>query len=314
MYVKLFPEGLYLEQVNTELEIIYHQRAIKFNRDFAFNEFIQKFPESDFIKKLYVTTKPNKAEVKITDVNNNIIMQFISPDTVLTIEGTTLNFHYNKEGFHPDSSKYIITQNEFQNFNIKLKTTANYLIYDKFDKSSSPFALSGKKHSFELQENGKLLCKTKEKQFQNDLKVDIDFKKDFTIAIKFKFENELPRGKNYIGIIWGSEASGRYFFATNDGRLSFGEKESRYHSPENVLGYSKWNANSGNEDTWSKASSFKANDYNILLVEKIGNSITYKLNRVTFHKENTFNVPSGRKVGFGIGNTEVLLDYFMIIQ
>lgn len=314
MYIKLFPEGSYLLQVNSELEKIYHKRAVKLNHDSAFNEFMQKFPKSDLIKKLHITSKPDNSKVIITDVHNNTIKQLTAPETVLVIEGTSLYFACSKEEFHPDTLLYIVSQNEFQNFNFKLKTIANYLIYDKFDKSLSPFVISGKKYTFELQENDKLLCNTKEKQFQNDLKVDIDFKKDFTIAIKFKFENELPRGKNYIGITWGSEASGRYFFATIDGRLSFGEKESRYHSPENVLGYSKWNAYSGIEDTWSQASSFKANKYNILLVEKIGNSITYKLNGITFHKENIFNVPAGSNVGFGIGNTEVLLDYFMIIQ
>ncbi len=140
------------------------------------------------------------------------------------------------------------------------------------------------------------------------------FKKDFVIAIKFRFVNELPRGKNYFGAVWGSESNGKYFFATIDGRLSFGEKENRYHSPDNVLGYSKWDANSGNDDSWSKASSYKPNDFNILRVEKTGNSLIYQLNGVTFHKENTFRVPSGGNVGFGLGNTNVMVDYFFVQQ
>lgn len=314
MYLKIFPEGKYLEEVNTELENVYHQRAIRFNREFAFTEFIQKFPESEFIKKLYVTTVPNQAEVIVADINGKMLNQFIAPDTLIVIEGTQLNFSYNLEGFHPGMADYTISINPFQIFNFNLKTTANYLIYDKFDKSYSPLTKTGNKYSFELQEGGKLYCKTTESQLQNVVDLDIDFKKDFVIAIKFRFVNELPRGKNYFGAVWGSENYGKYFFATIDGRLSFGEKENRYHSPDNVLGYSKWDANSGNEDTWSKANSYKPNDFNILTVEKTGNSVVYKLNGITFHKENTFRVPSGGNMGFGIGNTDVMVDYFYVQQ
>lgn len=313
-FLLYFPEGQYSENVNLMLEDLYYKNAVATNARYAMRALINKFPDSKHIRKIVFNLKPKDVALKISDDKDAVIYEGAPVDTFLVVENTTISLNLAKPGYKSVKANYLVNKQPIQVFSKIMKPIISYVYQNDFSKSASPFVLSGKKYKFDLYDNNKLYCKSKQNQFQNIQSFDIDFGKDFVIEVKFKFINSPNYSKSYFGLLWGSDTHIRYYFATIDGRLSFGDQANNLRSTENDFGYTKWSAEGGKNDTWSVFSSFRQNEYNILRIEKSGKSYIYKLNGSVFYRDNVFSKPKGKKVGFGIGSAEVLVEYFNIQQ
>ncbi len=313
-FLLYFPEGQYAENVNLMLEDLYYKNAVATNARYAIRAFINKFPESKHIRKIVFEVKPGDVVLKLSDGKEAALYEGAVIDTFLAVENTNIAISIEKEGYKPVQANYLVTNMPVQIFAKELKPIISYVYQNDFSKTGSPFIKSGAKSNFELYDNNKLYCKSKQKQFQNIENFNIDFGQDFVIEVKFKFINSPNYSKSYFGLLWGSATHTRYYFATIDGRLSFGDQDNNLRSAENDFGYTKWSAEGGKNDTWSGSSSFRQNEYNILRIEKSGKSYVYKLNGSVFYRDNVFSKPKGKKVGFGIGSAEVLVEYFNIQQ
>jgi hypothetical protein len=313
-FLVYFPEGQHTEEVNLMLEDIYFKNAVGTNARYAMRAFINKFPRSEHVKKIVFNIDPGEAVFKVSDDKDAIIYEGAVPDTFLAVENTVLSISIEQNGFKPFAGSYLVSANPVQVFKKGLKPIISFVYQNGFSKTGSPFIGTGKKFSFELYDNNKLYCKTKQQQFQNIKSFNIDFGKDFVIEVKFKFINSPNYSKSYFGLLWGSDNLTRYYFATIDGKLSFGDQDNNLRSTENSYGYTKWSSAGGKNDTWSSYEPFNQNNYNTLRIEKSGKSYIYSLNGSVFHRDNVFSKPKGDKIGFGIGSAEVLVDYFNIQQ
>ena len=313
-FLAYFPEGQYTEEVIIIREDIYYELAVSTNARYAIRDFLSKFPESKHVKKIIFNTNPKEVVVEIADDKGDVIYDGTSLDTFLVVENTNISLSFEKEGYKSKNAEYLVTGKAFQVFTKKLQLIITYVYRNDFSKTGAPFIETSKKVSFELYDNNKLYCKSKHKQFQKLSVFDIDFGKDFVVEVRFKFINSPNYSKSYFGLIWGSDSHTSYYFATIDGRLSFGDQDNNLRTTDNSFGYTKWSSDGGNNDTWSSYKYFKQNDYNILRIEKIGKSYIYTLNGSVFHRDNVFSRPTGDKIGFGIGSAEVLVEYFNIQQ
>ena len=313
-YLVYFPEGQYIEEVNKMVEGFYFDNCIKRNSHFSIMAFLNKFPKSEHIKRIVFNIDTVAATITVADTVNGIIYSGPIPDTLMVVENTKLTFTIEKEGFRQFNQLYNVTTKPVQVIAPNLKPVITYLYQNDFSKTGAPYIGSNSKFKFELSDSNNLSCKTSEKQFQKSEGLNIDFTKDFILEVKFKFINPSNYSKSYFGIIWGSKTKVMYYFATIDGRLGFGDQKNNLISSDNNFGYSRWSASGGGNDSWMAFSSFKQNDYNVLRIEKSGKSYIYTMNGAIFHKDNVFSRMTGDKVGFGIGNSEVLVDYFNIQQ
>ncbi len=313
-YLVCFPEGRYTEEVNIMVEGFYYDNCIKRNSHFSIMAFLNKFPESEHVKRLIFNIDTEATTITVSDTVNGIIYSGSIPDTLLVVENTNLTFSIEKEGFRQFNQLYNVTAEPVQVLSPGLKSVITYLYQNDFSKTGTPYVGSSSKFNFGLSDNNNLICKTSEKQFQKPEGFNIDFTKDFILEVKFKFINPINYSKSYFGLVWGSKTKVMYYFVTIDGRLGFGEQQNNFISADNNFGYSKWSSEGGKNDSWMAFSSFKQNDYNVLRIEKSGKSYIYTMNGVIFHKDNVFSRLAGDKVGFGIGNSEVLVDYFNIQQ
>ncbi|RLD54177.1 MAG: hypothetical protein DRJ05_15145 [Bacteroidetes bacterium] len=313
-YLVYFPEGQHVEDVDLMVEGFYYDNCVKRNSHYSIMAFLNKFPRSGHVKRMFFNIDTVGAKLTVTDTVNGIIYNGAIPDTLLVVENTILSFAIEKEGFLPFYEQYRVTADSSQVFKPQLKSVINYLYQNDFSKTGSPYVGNSSKFKFELNDNSNLYCKTSEKQFQKLETFSIDFTKDFILEVRFKFMNPTNYSKSYFGFVWGSKTKVRYYFATIDGRLGFGDQKNSFISSDNNFGYSQWSADGGKNDNWMAFSSFKQNDYNVLRIEKSGKSYIYTLNGAIFHKDNVFSRLAGDNVGFGIGNSEVLVDYFNIQQ
>ncbi|MCD4735755.1 MAG: hypothetical protein K8R53_06900, partial [Bacteroidales bacterium] len=310
-YKSFFPEGNFTDSVNSLSEKLYYDNAIKFGSVYEYNRFKNNYPKSEFIKTVNFISTPAGADLQITDVRGRGINNFTTPGNIQTLEGATLILKYKKNGYKNDSISFTVGSDTIQEYRHSLRMDATFITNETFDRPSR-WEVTGSNFRFIINEEEMLLCETNKSQHQHIRNFNIDFSKDYTLEMSFRFIGTPNSNKSYIGFLWGSPQGLNYFLCTQDGKYNFGQQADRYRSGENENGYDKWNAFSGNQDTWPSTSSYRTGGFIKMVVEKKGNVLKYQLNGLNLQQENVFRTPNGKAVGIGFGNAEVVIDYLRI--
>lgn len=312
-YLTSFPEGRHAEEVQKLAEEVYHENAVESNLVADLNVFLEKFPESPYVKRIILESDPEGANLIVSDQRKRRIAALKTPAEMRAPEGFTIHLKYMMTNYRSDSAEYTIGSDSIQTVSLTLRSSARYLSFDEFNGKSA-WEGTGSGYNFSVTDDQMLRCESSERQFQKTRTFDIDFSKDFFLEMRLRFTGEGNSNKSYCGFIWGDNNGSRYFFLTREGKYSFGQQEDRLRSPDNPNGYSQWNPNSGASDTWIMAGNFRKNDFNAIALQKKGNVLVYSLNGQSLYQENIFRNISGKMVGVGTGNAQVLLDYIKIAQ
>ncbi len=305
-YKKYFPEGNNLAKLGNMAEDIYYQEVVKKKSSKALQQFITEFPESTLLTEIVIDTKPSALEVVVTDSVGRNIQSFTTPGKMKVIEGMKLVVNASKEDFEPIQQEIVVEELN-QNFEIELKPSLKYILFEKFENSTSPWARSGSDYTATI-ENGKLKLSTTTSQVEILKKQKVDFKRDFTLKMTFEFVKAQGRENNYVGLLWGNKSKIQYFFVDINGKAKSGIRENRAMSSENPMGYEGWSR------SWLTAGTFKKNGVNEMIITKTGKKISYYLNGMTLSAFTLMNTPKDRFVGIGFGETEVLIDQISLKQ
>ena len=312
-YVTLFPEGKHIEDVKMKLEEAKYKKIIESGSAKFIMDFIEKFPDSKRIKNLTVNTTPDSAALLVSDLQDIKIYSSKSPSTIKVLEATTLKMAVESPDYKPSITEYLVTAEKEQTIHVKLDGKVATIHFDNFE-GKSIWEYKSQYNNFVVKENGFLGCEVKDYQFQQIKSFSIDFGKDFTLEMSFRFKNPLNDTKSYVGFLWGKTLSFNYFFITDNGKYGYGRTESRYTTVENINGYSNWYHKSDNSDKWFTSNNFSKTELNKLVVERRGDKYIYKFNGQTLFVEDIIGIPGGNSVGVGMGDAVVEIDYIKILQ
>ena len=305
-YIQLFPSGKYLSTLGNMAEDIYYQEVLKTKSNTYLQKFLSNFPDSKWVNTVTITANAEGANVQVLDSLGNEIASVISPGEVKLVKGMKIQLKATKEDYEPLTETVEITDPN-QNINLTLKRSVKFVFYENFDNEKSVWAKTSDDYSAVVKD-GHLVLSTSQQQVEILRKVNIDFKRDFTLKMKFKFVKDLGREKNYVGLLWGISSKLNYFFVTMDGKSGYGSKERRSISAENPFGYDGW------KRSWVVAQSYKKNAYNELVISKVGKTVTYTLNGLKISVFRLMNTPRDRTVGIGAGEAEVRIDELVLKQ
>lgn len=312
-YVTLFPAGNHIDEVKMKLEDAKYKNLIESGSARLIMDFIDKFPDSKRIKNLTITATSDSADLLVSDLSDVKIMSSKCPLTMKAVEATTLKLEITSAGYKPSVSEYQITAEKDQTCRIKLEGKVTSIHIDNFE-GKSMWEYQSQYNNFVVNENGYLQCEVKDYQFQQINGFSIEFGKDFTLEMSFRFKNPPNDTKSYVGFVWGKTSSFSYFFVTDNGKYGYGKTESRFMTVENINGYSNWYHKSDNSDKWFTSNNFSRSDLNTLVVERRGNKYYYKLNGQTLFMDEIIGIPGGNSVGIGMGDAVVDIDYIKILQ
>lgn len=312
-YMTLFPEGKHIEDVKLNLEDIKYKKVIQSGSAKLIMDFIEKFPESKYIKILKINTTPDSAALLVSDLKDINIITTKSPGTLKALEGTTIKLAVESSGFKSSISEYVVTSENEQTVHVKLDGKVATIHFDNFD-GKSIWEYKSQYNNFVVKENGFLGCEVKDYQFQQIKGFSIDFGKDFTLEMSFRFKNPPNDTKSYVGFLWGKTLSFNYFFISDNGKYGYGKTESRFTTVENINGYSNWYHRSDNSDRWFTSNNFSKTELNKLVLERRGDKYIYEFNGQTLFIEDIIGISGGSSVGIGMGDAVVEIDYIKILQ
>lgn len=311
-YLALFPEGRHLNDTKKLLEETVYKKAIEAGTNAEFKNFISKFPESKYIKKLTIESESAGLQFVVADKRKTNIISSQTPSSFDVLEGATIFISYEKEKNNPVSTEYQVTEAEDQKYRLTTQPTVQFIHSDNFD-SESMWENSGNKRSFKVSD-GSLVCTLKDLQYQLMNRFNIDFNKNFKIEIKIKFTKPTSDNLSYAGLVWGSEQNTSYFFISENGRYGYGKTESRYISGENTYGYSNWSPRPDANNKWFSAGNFARNQFNTISIQRKGDNLIYTLNGTNLFIDNILNTIKGSNVGIGAGSADFEIDYLRISQ
>ncbi|MEZ5197707.1 MAG: hypothetical protein R2764_15350, partial [Bacteroidales bacterium] len=312
-YISLFPAGIFRTAMDTTFISVFYKTAVNENNSDAFNAFLNRFPRSKYVKTLMLETNPGGQEVTIKDANDSTWKKVKTPGSLKVIEGTNLILSINNPDFKPELLTHIVSDKPEQKINIELRGHSKSIVSELFTKSSSTWAFSTNENKSEIL-NNTLKCSVKSSQFQNIQKVIMDLNSNFEIEIKFRITDAIVSYRRpYVGVLWGEETKVKFYFITNDGRYNYGIQGSALGT-DNPYGYSNWDGYSVTSDSWIKTDNYVENGFNSLKVVKKDSQIKYFINDKYVHFENDMTRFRNSWVGFGIGNANVLIDYFRVEQ
>ncbi len=305
-YTQLFPSGKNLAALGNMAEDIYYQEVLKTKNNKYLQKFLTNFPNSKFVTTVSITANAEGANVQVLDSLGNEIATLTAPGELKLATGMKIQLKADKKDYEPLAETVEITESN-QQVNLHLKRSSKFVFYEKFDNPKSVWARSSDEYTAVVKD-GHLDISTSRQQVEIVRKVKIDFKRDFTLQMRFKFVKSMGRGQNYAGLLWGTNSTLNYFFVNAEGKSSYGSKESRAISGENPFGYDGW------ERVWVTAQSYKKDAYNEMVISKVGRTVTYTLNGLKVSVFKLMNTPRDRTVGIGAGKAEVWIDQFILKQ
>jgi hypothetical protein len=274
---------------------------------------LHKFPKTDKVKKILVSSSPSGQSMKIMDANDSVWKTIVTPSTIKAIEGTTIVTLIDNPDFNTDIFTYIISEEKEQKISRTLKVHSKVIVFEDFTETNSPWTFSANKNKSEVV-SGVLRCSVKSSQLQKLQKLKIDFRKNYEIEIRFKFLKKITSfRRSYVGIIWGEETKVKYYFITNNGSYNYGSQSNNIET-ENPYGYSGWDGYSESSDTWIKAVNYNQTGFNTLKIIKTGSKIQYYINNKYVHFENIITNFQNNWAGYGIGNAMAEIDFIRIEQ
>ncbi len=305
-YVNLFPEGDNMETIQKLEEEILYQEVVKSKKAQLLLDFLEKFPTSSFVSKTVLITHPKDVEIEVLDTTGNVIQKMMSRDTLYAVDGDRVWIKINNPDFKEFSTTIDVDKNRpVEDF--KLKYSSKFIVFEKFSDANSLWAKSGSDYSAKV-EDGKLLLATSSSQVEILKKQKIDFKRDFSLQIRFKFVEKKGKGIAYVGLLWGDNLKTNYFFVSMDGKAGAGNKDSRALSSDNNFGYDGWSR------SWLSAQTYKRDDFNEMIVTKVGKNVRYTLNGLSISAFQLMNTPRDRYIGIGIGQAKVMIDQIILKQ
>ncbi|MCD4664152.1 MAG: hypothetical protein K8R68_02705 [Bacteroidales bacterium] len=312
-YVEIFKKGSFKNDIDSIFEQLLYNKAIGKNSVESFNRYLSRFKHSEHVKMVKVESSPATQQIDIIDKFDSIWKTLTTPSSFSAIEGTHIKTLILNSDYKKDELDYIVSNEEEQLISRTLKVHSTTIISEHFTETNSPWTFSTSKNKSEIA-NDVLRCSVKNSQLQKLQKLDIDFKKNYEIEIRFKFTKTITSyQRSYVGIIWGEETKVKYYFISSQGRYNYGI-QSPVVSSENPNGYSGWEGYKETSDKWLKTDNYNVNDYNILKIIKIGSQIKYYINGKYVHFENDMTRFRNSWAGYGIGNVNANIDYFKILQ
>jgi len=310
-YNELFPQNTHQVELDSLKEEINYLNTLQSNKANDFNFFLNNFPESNKLVTLNISCTPENAKVTITDENENEFTSLELPGEIQIIRGAKVILNFSAPKFHDLAFNYTVLEDSLQSVSQSLKSSNVYSYIDEFNNPTSSWAESKSDYQFVLDNNGHLVCQTRERQLQVLKDLPINYQKNFKVEIRFSISSIIEQYLSYYGIVWGDEYQLKYFFVSNDGHRNIGSQENNLRSPSNEFGYSRWVTSTNEINSWPLASTFNEGGYNVIIMENKNKTITYKINGQTIFQEN-IKTPRDNYFGFGMGNANVIVDYIKI--
>lgn len=313
-YVDLFPENPHQTELDSLKEEITYSNLLRSNSSNDFKYFINNYPETEKLAILHISGQPDNANVVVKDNKGNEFFKAAQlPIELKVIKGTNLNVSATAEKFHAYEHLYSVNEDSVQNFTFSMESANAYIYIDEFEDPTSTWAESTGNYQFVLDNNGHLVCQTRERQLQVLKNIPVNYKENFTIEIKFSISSVVAQYLSYFGILWGNEYQLKYFFISSDGHRNIGSQEDDLRSPSNENGYSRWITSFDEIGTWPLASTFNEGGYNVIKIENKNKTVSYKINGQTIFQEN-IKTPRDNSFGLGIGNANVIVDYIKVYK
>jgi len=312
-YVNTFRTGIFINDIDSIFEQLLYNEAVRKNSVESFNQYLSRFSHTEHVKMVKVKSSPTKQQIKIIDKFDSLWKTLTTPSSFSAIEGTDIKTLIQNPEYKKDELEYIVGNEEEQLISRTLKVHSTTIISEYFTETNSPWTFSTNKNKSEVV-NDVLRCSVKSTQLQKLQKLNIDFKKNYEIEIRFRItQTIISYRRSYVGIIWGEETKVKYYFLSSQGRYNIGI-QGQMVSSENPNGYSGWEGYSETSDTWIKTDNYNENDYNTLKIVKSGSQVKYYINGKYVHFENVITSFRNNWAGFGIGNALVEIDYIRIEQ
>ena len=305
-YMNLFPDGESVEVLKKMEEDILYKAIVKTKRATYLKRFLKKYPTSSFISKTVIRTFPKDVAVEVLDSLGLPMKMMMSRDTLKAVVGMKFKIRINDGDFESLTKLISIDKNRSVE-DIDLKYSAKFILFERFENANSAWARNGSDYTAKV-EGGKLMLSTESPQVEILKKQNIDFKRDFSLKMRFKFVKKRGGDRNYVGLLWGDKSKTNYFFVDNNGKAGYGNKDNRALSSDNNFAYDGWSR------SWLSVQTYKKNAFNEIVVKKVGRNIRYTLNGLTISAFQMINTPRDRFIGIGFGETEVLIDQIVLKQ